>query len=82
MARTPERVALPRRALPPMDCQPCRQTARSRWSRATSSGGGATAAAPPAAPGAGRAGLLEDVMYAWMLAEAYLEHPLLHSDMR
>ncbi len=49
---------------------------------ATSSGGGATAAAPPAAPGAGRAGLLEDVMYAWMLAEAYLEHPLLHSDMR
>lgn len=34
MARTPERVALPRRALPPINCQPCRQTARSRWSRA------------------------------------------------
>jgi hypothetical protein len=49
---------------------------------ASSSGGGAARAAPPAAPGAGRAGLLEDVMYAWMLAEAYLEHPLLHSDMR
>ena len=25
---------------------------------------------------------LRDVMYCWMLAEAYLPHPLLHADMR
>lgn len=52
---------------------------------AAGTGRGAQTGPPAAAPGAAASDaqdVLADVMYAWMLAEAFLPNPLLHADMR
>ncbi len=72
----------PPRSVPGREAPPATGSGREVSAGASASGSGREAPVGPGKPCSRPQEALRDVMYCWMLAEAYLPHPLLHADMR